>query len=178
MSQTAPENRGSAVAIRIVVSLVVVALGVWALFHVNPADAYLWVKSLHVIAVIAWMAGMLYLPRLFVYHTAAKPGSETSETFKVMERRLLRFIINPAMAVTWIAGLWMAWEIFGFQGGWLHAKLLLVVLMSGLHGYLSKSARLFAEDRNMRSAKHWRIINEVPTVLMILIVILVIVKPF
>ena len=178
MSQTAPENRGSAVAIRTVVSLVVVALGVWALFHVNPADAYLWIKSLHVIAVIAWMAGMLYLPRLFVYHCAAKPGSETSETFKVMEKRLLRFIINPAMIVTWIAGLWMAWEIFGFQGGWLHAKLLLVVLMSGLHGYLAKSTRLFAEDRNMRSAKHWRIINEVPTVLMILIVILVIVKPF
>ncbi|WGJ06529.1 protoporphyrinogen oxidase HemJ [Brucella intermedia] len=178
MSQTAPENRGSAVAIRTVVALVVVALGVWALFHVNPADAYLLVKSLHVIAVIAWMAGMLYLPRLFVYHTAAKPGSETSETFKVMEKRLLRFIINPAMIVTWIAGLWMAWEIYGFQGGWLHAKLLLVVLMSGLHGYLSKSTRLFAEDRNMRSAKHWRIINEVPTVLMILIVILVIVKPF
>lgn len=178
MSQTAPENRGSAVAIRTVVALVVVALGVWALFHVNPADAYLWVKSLHVIAVIAWMAGMLYLPRLFVYHTAAKPGSETSETFKVMEKRLLRFIINPAMIVTWIAGLWMAWEIYGFQGGWLHAKLLLVVLMSGLHGYLSKSTRLFAEDRNMRSAKHWRIINEVPTVLMILIVVLVIVKPF
>ncbi len=142
MSQTAPENRGSAVAIRTVVSLVVVALGVWALFHVNPADAYLWVKSLHVIAVIAWMAGMLYLPRLFVYHCAAKPGSETSETFKVMEKRLLRFIINPAMIVTWIAGLWMAWEIFGFQGGWLHAKLLLVVLMSGLHGYLAKSTRL------------------------------------
>ncbi|PJR90871.1 TIGR00701 family protein [Ochrobactrum sp. 695/2009] len=178
MSQTAPENRGSVVAIRTVVALVVVALVVWALFHVNPADAYLWVKSLHVIAVIAWMAGMLYLPRLFVYHTAAKPGSETSETFKVMEKRLLRFIINPAMIVTWIAGLWMAWEIYGFQGGWLHAKLLLVVLMSGLHGYLSKSTRLFAEDRNMRSAKHWRIINEVPTVLMILIVILVIVKPF
>ncbi|MBB5700475.1 putative membrane protein [Ochrobactrum daejeonense] len=178
MSQTAPENRGSAVAIRTIVALLAVALGVWALFHVNPADAYLWVKSLHVIAVIAWMAGMLYLPRLFVYHSAAKPGSETSETFKVMEKRLLRFIINPAMIVTWIAGLWMAWEIYGFQGGWLHAKLLLVVLMSGLHGYLSKSTRLFAEDRNMRSARHWRIVNEVPTVLMILIVILVIVKPF
>ncbi len=142
MSQTAPENRGSAVAIRTIVALLAVALGVWALFHVNPADAYLWVKSLHVIAVIAWMAGMLYLPRLFVYHSAAKPGSETSETFKVMEKRLLRFIINPAMIVTWIAGLWMAWEIYGFQGGWLHAKLLLVVLMSGLHGYLSKSTRL------------------------------------
>ena len=121
---------------------------------------------------------MLYLPRLSVYHTAAKPGSEASETFKVMEKRLLHFIINPAMAVTWIAGIWMAWEIFRFQGGWLHAKLLLVVLMSGMHGYLSKATRLFAEDQNTKSAKHWRIVNEVPTVLMVLIVILVIVKPF
>lgn len=164
--------------IRMVVSLIVVALGVWALFHVNPSDAYLWVKAIHVIAIIAWMAGMLYLPRLFVYHCATTPGSEASETFKVMEKRLLRFIINPAMIVSWIAGLWMAWEIFGFQGGWLHAKLLLVVLMSGLHGYLSKATRLFAEDKNQKSAKHWRIVNEVPTVLMIFIVILVIVKPF
>ncbi len=164
--------------IRMVVSLIVVAFGVWALFHVNPSDAYLWVKAIHVIAVIAWMAGMLYLPRLFVYHCATSPGSEASEMFKVMEKRLLRFIINPAMAVSWIAGLWMAWEIFGFQGGWLHAKLLLVVLMSGLHGYLSKATRLFSEDKNEKSAKHWRIVNEVPTVLMIFIVILVIVKPF
>ncbi|GAA5626064.1 hypothetical protein Brsp05_01335 [Brucella sp. NBRC 12953] len=171
-------NSGKAALIRTIVALVVVILGLWGLFHVNPADAYLWVKAIHVIAVIAWMAGMLYLPRLFVYHCAAAPGSETSETFKIMERRLLRFIINPAMIVTWIAGLWMAWEIFGFQGGWLHAKLLLVVLLSGLHGYLSKATRLFAQDKNTKSAKHWRIINEVPTILMILIVILVIVKPF
>jgi putative membrane protein len=171
-------NSGKAALIRTIVALVVVVLGLWGLFHVNPADGYLWVKAIHVIAVIAWMAGMLYLPRLFVYHCAAAPGSETSETFKVMERRLLRFIINPAMIVTWIAGLWMAWEIFGFQGGWLHAKLLLVVLLSGLHGYLSKATRLFAQDKNTKSAKHWRIINEVPTILMILIVILVIVKPF
>jgi putative membrane protein len=171
-------NSGKAALIRTIVALVVVVLGLWGLFHVNPADDYLWVKAIHVIAVIAWMAGMLYLPRLFVYHCAAAPGSETSETFKVMERRLLRFIINPAMIVTWIAGLWMAWEIFGFQGGWLHAKLLLVVLLSGLHGYLSKATRLFAQDKNTKSAKHWRIINEVPTILMILIVILVIVKPF
>lgn len=171
-------NSGAAVLIRTIVGLAVVALGVWALFHVNPADAYLWIKAVHVIAVIAWMAGMLYLPRLFVYHCAAAPGSETSETFKVMERRLLRFIINPAMVVSWIAGLWMAWEIYGFQGGWLHAKLLFVVLLSGLHGYLSKATRLFAEDRNPKSARHWRIINEVPTLLMIFIVILVIVKPF
>ena len=166
------------VAARAIGALALTAVLAALLIAADPERFYLWIKAAHVIAVIAWMAGMLYLPRLFVYHADAAPGSEKSETFKVMERRLLRFIINPAMAVTWIAGLWMAWEIFGFQGGWLHAKLLLVVLMSGLHGYLSKSARLFAEDRNMRSAKHWRIINEVPTVLMILIVILVIVKPF
>lgn len=178
MNASNKTNSGKAALMRILVALVVVALGLWGLFHVNPADAYLWVKSIHVIAVIAWMAGMLYLPRLFVYHCAAKPGSETSETFKIMERRLLRFIINPAMIVTWIAGLWLAWEIFDFKGGWLHAKILLVVLMSGVHGYLSKATRLFAQDKNTKSAKHWRIVNEVPTVLMILIVILVIVKPF
>lgn len=178
MSASDNVNGGRAALIRTIIGLAVVVLGLWGLFHVNPADAYLWIKSIHVIAVIAWMAGMLYLPRLFVYHCATTPGSETSETFKIMERRLLRFIINPAMVVTWIVGLWMAWEIFGFRGGWLHAKLLLVVLMSGLHGYLSKATRLFAEDRNTKSAKHWKIINEVPTVLMILIVILVIVKPF
>ncbi|MFD1200175.1 protoporphyrinogen oxidase HemJ [Brucella gallinifaecis] len=171
-------NSGKAALIRIIIALAVVILGLWGLFHVNPADAYLWIKSIHVIAVIAWMAGILYLPRLFVYHCAAIPGSETSETFKIMERRLLRFIINPAMVVTWIAGLWLAWEIFDFKGGWLHAKILLVVLMSGLHGYLSKATRLFAQDKNIKSAKHWRIVNEIPTVLMILIVILVIVKPF
>ena len=178
MSASDNVNGGRAALIRTIIGLAVVVLGLWGLFHVNPADAYLWIKSIHVIAVIAWMAGMLYLPRLFVYHCATSPGSETSETFKIMERRLLRFIINPAMVVTWIAGLWMAWEIFGFRGGWLHAKLSLVVLMSGLHGYLSKATRLFAEDRNTKSAKHWKIINEVPTVLMIFIVILVIVKPF
>lgn len=178
MNSILPENRGSAVIIRMLVSLLVVVAGVWALFHVNPDSAYLWIKALHVMAIISWMAGMLYLPRLFVYHSEAKVGSDKSETFKVMERRLLRFIINPAMVVSWITGLWMAWEIFGFKGGWLHGKLLLVVLMSGLHGYLSKATRLFAEDKNTKSAKHWRIVNEMPTILMILIVILVIVKPF
>ncbi|MBN9045130.1 MAG: protoporphyrinogen oxidase HemJ [Rhizobiales bacterium] len=178
MNQPSSENRGMTVLVRAVVALVIVALGVWALFHVNPDEAYLWVKAVHVIAIISWMAGMLYLPRLFVYHCAAPAGSETSETFKVMERRLLRFIINPAMILAWITGLWMAWSIYHFQGGWLHAKLLLVILLSGLHGYLSKAVRMFAQDRNTKSAKHWRIVNEIPTVLMILIVILVIVKPF
>ncbi|WP_420960804.1 protoporphyrinogen oxidase HemJ [Brucella sp. IR073] len=148
------------------------------MFHVNPGTAYPWVKAIHVIAVISWMAGMLYLPRLFVYHCAAEPGSVQSETFKAMEQRLLRFIINPAMIVTWIMGLWMAWKIFDFTGGWLHAKLLAVVILSGVHGYFSKAVRLFAADKNTKPASFWRMMNEVPTVLMIIIVILVIVKPF
>jgi putative membrane protein len=139
---------------------------------------YLWIKAAHVVAVIAWMAGMLYLPRLFVYHTAALPGSAQSETFKVMERRLLKAIINPAMIATWVLGLWLAWEGGFFRSGWLHGKLALVLILSGLHGYLSAATRAFAEDRNSKSARHWRIMNEVPAVLMVGIVILVIVKPF
>ena len=141
-------------------------------------DFDIWIKALHIIAVIAWMAGMLYLPRLFVYHAEVGPGTPQSETFKVMERRLLKAIINPAMAVTWIAGLWLAWSTFAFQGGWLHAKITLVLLMSGLHGYLSAAVKKFARDANLKSARHWRVVNEVPTVLLVLIVILVIVKPF
>jgi putative membrane protein len=124
------------------------------------------------------MAGMLYLPRLFVYHADTQKGSAQSETFKVMERRLLRAIINPAMIASWVFGLWLAWKGFGFQGGWLHGKIAAVVAMSGVHGYLSGAVRKFAEDRNTKPARHWRIVNEVPTVLMIVIVILVIVKPF
>jgi putative membrane protein len=138
----------------------------------------LWIKALHILAVIAWMAGMLYLPRLFVYHTAAAPGTPQSETFKVMERRLLKGIMLPSMIITWAAGLWLAYSTFAFQGGWLHTKIALVVAMSGLHGYLSASARKFAEDRNVKSALHWRVMNEVPTVVLVLIVILVVVKPF
>ena len=160
-----------------------VALGALAVlavlfFLIEPGDAYDWIKALHVIAVISWMAGMLYLPRLFVYHASAVAGSEKSETFKVMERRLLRAIINPAMIVTWAAGLWLAWYGFAFKGGWLHAKIVLVFVLSGVHGYLSASVRKFAIDRNEKSARHWRIVNEVPTLLMIVIVVLVIVKPF
>ena len=139
---------------------------------------YEWAKALHIIAVISWMAGMLYLPRLFVYHCDAEIGSKQSETFKVMERRLLKAIINPAMIATWVLGLYLAWSGGWFASGWLHAKLLLVLLMSGVHGFLSARVRDFALDRNTRSAKFYKIINEVPTVLMILIVILVVVKPF
>ena len=137
-----------------------------------------WIKALHVIAVIAWMAGMLYLPRLFVYHCAAEIGSKQSEAFKVMERRLLRAIVNPAMIVTWLAGLYLGWAGHWFSHPWLHAKLLLVVVLSGVHGFFARCVKDFAADRNRRSQKFYRIINEVPTVLMIGIVILVIVKPF
>jgi protoporphyrinogen IX oxidase len=139
---------------------------------------YEWIKALHVIAVISWMAGMLYLPRLFVYHCKAEIGSKQSETFKIMERRLLTAIINPAMIITWLAGLYLAWSGHWFSYGWLHGKLLLVLILSGVHGFFSSWVRDFAADRNTRSQKFYRIINEVPTVLMILIVILVVVKPF
>jgi putative membrane protein len=139
---------------------------------------YEWIKALHVIAVIAWMAGMLYLPRLFVYHSIAEAGSKQSETFKVMERRLLKAIINPAMMVTWLAGLYLAWAGHWFSAGWLHGKLALVIAMSALHGFLARWVKDFAADRNTRSQKFYRLVNEVPTVLMIGIVILVVVKPF
>ena len=139
---------------------------------------YPWIKAFHLIAAMAWMAGMLYLPRLFVYHCAAKPGSEQSETFKVMERRLLRAIINPAMAATWVLGLWLAWWSQAWLAGWFQAKVVLVLLLSGLHGFLARCRKDFAADRNRRSEKFYRVVNELPTLLMIGIVILAIVKPF
>ena len=139
---------------------------------------YLWIKALHVIAVISWMAGMLYLPRLFIYHCDAEVGSKQSETFKIMERRLLKAIINPAMIVTWLAGLYLAWSGGWFFAGWFLGKFLLVLVLSGVHGFFVGLVKDFAADRNVRSQKFYRIINEIPTVLMVFIVILVIVKPF
>ncbi|MDP1866168.1 protoporphyrinogen oxidase HemJ [Bradyrhizobium sp.] len=139
---------------------------------------YEWIKALHVIAVISWMAGMLYLPRLFIYHCDAEVGSKQSETFKIMERRLLKAIINPAMIVTWLAGLYLAWSGGWLSAGWFHGKLLLVLVLSGVHGFFVRLVKDFAADRNVRRQKFYRIINEVPTVLMVVIVILVIVKPF
>ncbi len=139
---------------------------------------YLWLKALHVIAVIAWMAGMFYLPRLLVYHAGTAAGTPQSETFKVMERRLLKIIINPAMIATWLLGLWLAYEGDFFRAGWLHGKLALVLAMSGVHGYFSGQVRRFARDERPHDARHYRIVNEVPTLLMIGIVILVVVKPF
>jgi putative membrane protein len=138
----------------------------------------LWIKTLHIVFVIAWMAGMLYLPRLFVYHADAKVGSELSETLKVMERRLLKGIVNPAMIAVWVTGPLLAYRLGYWASPWLHVKLALVLLLSATHGYLATLARAFAEDRNRRPAWLFRVVNEVPTVLMTLIVILVVVKPF
>ena len=143
-----------------------------------PTDLYNWLKAFHVIAIVAWMAGMLYLPRLFVYHAGAAAGSETSETFKVMERRLLKVIMNPAMIISWVLGLWLAWAGGFFAEPWFWIKFAAVVGMTAAHGSLAKATRLFAEDRNGRSARAWRMINEVPTVLMFVAILAVIVKPF
>lgn len=138
----------------------------------------LWIKALHVMAIISWMAGLLYLPRLFVYHAVEPVGSEASERFKVMERRLYRFIMRPAMVVAWIAGLWLAWSSFGFRGGWLHAKLLFVVLLTVHHEMQGRWLHEFAADRREHPQRFFRIQNEIPTLLMIGIVIFVVVKPF
>lgn len=139
---------------------------------------YLWIKAFHIIAVISWMAGMLYLPRLFVYHCAAEAGSDKAKTFEVMEHRLLRYIMTPAMILTWVFGLVLVWDGGWLTSGWMHAKFALVLAMSGMHGFLSRCAKDFAAGKNTRSQKFYRIINEVPTLLMIMIVILVVVKPF
>jgi putative membrane protein len=139
---------------------------------------YLTLKAFHIIAVISWMAGMLYLPRLFVYHAVAKVGSEQSETFKVMERRLLKAIINPAMIAVWLLGAWLAWSGGWLAAPWFYAKFALVLALSGLHGYLAVLVKQFAADQNRHSQKYYRIINEIPTVLMIFIVLLAVVKPF
>jgi putative membrane protein len=139
---------------------------------------YEWIKALHVLAVISWMAGLLYLPRLFVYHANAVKASETSETFKVMERRLLKAIMTPAMIVAWITGLHIAYLVDYFRSGWFHGKLLLVIVMSAVHGLLAVHVKRFARDENIKASRYFRILNEVPTLLMVGIVILVIVKPF
>ena len=139
---------------------------------------YLWLKALHIIAVIAWMAGMLYLPRLFVYHAMAKPKSEVSETLKTMERRLFNFIMMPAMLITWIVGIFLLLEGKWLAAGWFHAKFVAVLAMTVLHRLFARWVNEFQADRNKHSAKCYRIINEIPTALLIVIVILVVVKPF
>ena len=141
---------------------------------------YPWIKALHVMSVIAWMAGMFYLPRLYVYHCDCTRGSVESERFKVMERRLLKQIINPAMFATWGFGLLLIATpgVVDWRSGWWWSKFTAVILMSGFHGALSKWRRLFLEDRNTRLPRFYRIANEVPTLLMAVIVVMVIVRPF
>ncbi len=142
-------------------------------------EHYLGLKALHIIAMIAWMAGMLYLPRLYVYHTSAIKGGELSETLKVMERRLLRYILNPAMIITWLCGIAMIVANPSImQGGWIHVKLTALLLMQIVHALLARHRKQFLRDENVHSAKYYRILNEVPTVLLIIIVIMVIVQPF
>ncbi|MBB6181423.1 putative membrane protein [Rhizobium flavum] len=165
-------SRKAFVAIGVFVALIAV------LYVFQPDSFGLWMKALHIIAVISWMAGLFYLPRLFIYHTDAEVGSVQSETFKVMERRLLKVIMNPAMMITWLLGLYLAWESFAFQGGWLHAKIALVVLLTVVHVMFSRAVRAFGADGPRRTARYWRMMNEAPTLLMIAIVILVVVKPF
>jgi protoporphyrinogen IX oxidase len=164
--------------IRAIVAIAVVAAAVAGLLVWHPSNFYPWLKAFHVVAVIAWMAGMLYLPRLFVYHCEAEAGSRQSETFKVMERRLLGAIINPAMVVSWALGLWMVYDGGWISAYWLQSKLLLVVALSGIHGMLVRWTGDFAADRNRHTARFYRIVNEVPAVLMIGIVIMVVIKPF
>ncbi|HEY4076863.1 MAG TPA: protoporphyrinogen oxidase HemJ [Rhizomicrobium sp.] len=142
------------------------------------ADYMDWFLAAHIIAVIAWMSGMLYLPRLFVYHSETAIGSESSERFKVMERRLLRGIINPSMIAVWILGPLLAWITGAYLDTWLHIKFALVIALSAMHGMNVRYWRDFEADRRIRTARYYKIVNEIPAVLMVLIVILVVIKPF
>ena len=144
------------------------------------SDWYPWILSGHIISIIAWMAGMFYMPRLFAYHAEAEVGSDKSETFKLMERRLLRAIINPAMIAAWIFGILLVLTpgIVDWAMGWPWVKATIVLAMSGLHGLLSRWRRQFASERNIHTTRFYKLINEVPTVMMIVIVIMVVAKPF
>jgi putative membrane protein len=141
---------------------------------------YLWFKALHIIALISWMAGLLYLPRLFVYHTDVKVGSDSDKMLQTMERKLLRFIMNPAMILTYVFGIALVSipGVVDMKDGWFHAKLLLVLILSGTHGFMAVCRKNFANGTNQHSHKFYRILNEAPTLLMIAIVLLVVLKPF
>ncbi len=144
-------------------------------------EPYYWLKALHIIAFISWMAGMLYLPRLFVYHSKVMPGSEASELFKVMELKLMRLIINPAMIATWTFGLWLVFSINAFDpanGLWLHYKVALVLIMQVVHAMMSRYRKAFARNERPKSERYFRIFNEIPAALMVLIVLLAVLKPF
>jgi protoporphyrinogen IX oxidase len=163
---------------RALFGLVVLFSIIALLYLIDNERFYLWMTAAHVLAVISWMAGLLYLPRLFINHIDAPVGSSTSETFKGMEHRLLKIIMNPAMILSWVLGLYLGYAGGHFSEGWFHVKLLAVVLMTASHMYMAKSVRLFANDANTSTQTHWRMVNEVPTLLMIIIIVMVIVKPF
>ena len=140
----------------------------------------LWVKALHVISIIAWMAGLLYLPRLFVYHSTVDKGSEASETFKIMEKKLLRFIMTPAMIAAWAFGLILifVFDVVDWRTVWPWMKMIFVIALTTYHVHLAHHVRVFAADENKLTSRHFRLINEIPTVFMVIIVLLVVVKPF
>jgi len=144
-------------------------------------EAYAWIKAFHIMSVIAWMAGLFYLPRLFVHHVErAEPGSEMERVFQMMEYKLLKIIMNPAMIASWILGLLLVAIIYssGGAGGWLHVKLAFVVVLSAFHMWLAAKRRALAEGRNSLSGRQYRMANEVPTVIMVVVVIMAVVKPF
>lgn len=172
------KQSGKKAGIRAAIAISIFVVIGFLLWLAGPADRYLWLKALHVIAIISWMAGLVYLPRLFVYHSYAEKGSVQSETFKVMERRLMKIIMTPAMIIAWVLGLWLAYSAGYFTAPWFHMKLLAVVLLSGVHSFYAGAVKKFAADMNDKTARQWRMYNEIPTVLMIFIVIMVIVKPF
>ena len=144
---------------------------------INPPWLYGWMKVLHLVAVISWMVGLFYMPRLFVYHADSVIGGEADVTFRIMERRLLKVIMGPAMMVSWAVGLWLAYDGFGFSGLWLWVKIAGVAGLTAFHVFLGKAVRDFAAGKNHRTARQWRMLNEIPTVLMILVIIMVVIKP-
>lgn len=156
---------------------VVMVLAIAGVFY-QPGWIYPWLKVLHVAAVISWMVGLFYLPRIFVYHSEADPDGTTSSTFSVMETRLIKVIMTPAMLVAWASGLWLAWNGFEFSGIWLWIKIGAVVGLTLFHMYLSGAAKRFGSGTNPLTARQWRMLNEIPTVLMLLALVMVIVKPF
>ncbi len=159
------------------IALVCFLLFGFLIWFFEVGDVYGWFKVFHIVAVISWMAGMVYLPRLFVYHADAEVGSQQSETFKLMERRLLKIIMTPAMLVSWVFGLGLAFYVGAFSEFWFWVKLLAVIGMSACHGFFAKAVKVFAADSNEISAHKWRMYNEIPTVLMIVAVIVVVLKP-
>ena len=170
-------DSGSTSGLRAGIALAVFVAAAVAVYALSD-DAYLWFKALHIMAVIAWMAGLFYLPRLFIYHYDKAPGSESSETFKVMEGRLYRFIMNPSMMIAWVFGLFIAWQGLWFGAGWLHVKLLAVIVLTVTHVYYGRAVRAFARDERPLTTRHWRLLNEVPALLMIVIVLMAVLKPF